>query len=406
MVSSGKVPCTILTGFLGSGKTTLLNHIIQSHHGKCIAVIENEFGVIGIKDMIAQGSDGFNVYVEEEILELTSGCVCGTVRGDLIRCLKSLRKRASVANKPLDHILIETSGFADPAVVVQTFFADAVVNNMCSLDGILTLVDAERFMQQLNEGGDYVVETQFAKQLAYADMIFVSKADLVDDVVLGLINARIRAINPSAPIRLALHSQIDMKSILGIDAWSLKKVLDTEEGFADDAIHSVITCNFLESLNSVECFNMAGKKVFASNVPQAEEPFGPWLWRAAKGRATKGRLHLVQSNGDDIWVEPKQPCASSVGISVQGEVDCEKFHQWMDAIRKENSENLFRYKGIVALEGENAPFVFQGIQTWLTGAENIHRDGLPDDERRCKIHFTGNSLNRDELIGGFMACMI
>jgi len=404
MVRPDKVPCTVLTGPLGSGKTMLLNHILQSQRCKRIAVIENEFGEVGINDMIVQSKDVFQV--EEDIFGASSGCLCRTVRRDLIRCLKCLRKRSIAEGDPLDHILIETTGIADPAAVVQTFFADEFVATTFSLDGILTLIDAKRLMQKLNENRDYSVEKEVAKQLAYADVILLTKTDHVDEEALVQIKTRIRGINPSVPIsgiRLELYSHIDMKSILDINAWSLDRVLGTDEGFLDATIHNVITCHVLEGL--VKCFNVEGREVFARPVPPASTPFGPWLWRAAKEHITKGRLHLVQANGDNIWVEPLQPFVRSVGIDVHGEVRKEKFDQWLGDVLRVKAQDLFRFKGMVALQGQNVPFIFQGMQTRLTGIEPSDRAWLAEDQKRCKLHFMGNNLSRDEMVEGFMRCM-
>jgi G3E family GTPase len=305
---------------------------------------------------------------------------------------------------PLDHIIIETTGLADPAALVQTFFADEFVAERFSLDGIVTLIDTKRIMQQLNDDRDCsAVENNVAKQVAYADMILFNKMDLVDKEALVQIKTRIRQINPSVPIRPAWHSQIDVKSILGIDAWSLQKVSDTDEGFLEGTIHSVITCRFLEDL--VKCSNIAGEEVFASPVPPEETPFGPWLWRAVKEQITKGRLHLVQANGDDIWLEPLEQFVNSVGIDLHGEVDKEKFDHWLSELMMEKEENLFRYKGILAVQGQNAPYVFQGMQTRIVGAEHDDRAWPADGQKRCKIHFMGNNLNREQLVRSFMECM-
>lgn len=406
MAQPSKVPCTVLIGYLGSGKTTLLNQILESQQDKRIAVIENEIGEVGINDINSIVLRGNYVFqVEEEILEASCGCMCKTVRGDLIRCLKRLKKRSFGEGKPLDRIIIETTGLADPAALVQTFFADEFVAEMCSLDGILTFVDAQWLMQQHCENRDYSVENEVAKQVAYADTIFLTKTDLVDEEALAQMKTRIHAINPSVPIRHSLHSQTDLKCILGIDAWSLDKVMDADEGFLDDDTkHHVITCQENDGL--IKCFNMAGKEVFSGQVPPEEAAFGPWLWRAAQENIRKkGRLHLVQTDGQDIWLEPLQPFVRSVGIDVQGEVDKEKFDHWIGELLRGKEENLFRYKGIMAMKGHNAPFVFQGMQTRFTGAEHKHRAWSPDDQRRCRMHIMGKNLIRDEIVAGFMKCM-
>lgn len=210
--------------------------------------------------------------------------------------------------------------------------------------------------------------------------------------------------NPSVPIRLVSHSQIDMNYILGIDAWSLDKVWDTDERCPDETKHNVITCHFTEDL--VKCYNLAGKEVLAAPVPAAEEPFGLWLYVAAKEKIiTKGRLHLVNANGDNLWLEPLQSFVSSVRIDIQGEVDKDKFDIWISDLLREKDGSLFRYKGILALRGHDAPFVFQGTQNLFMGTEHSHRAWLADEQRRCKIHFMGNNLNRHELVTDFTECM-
>merc|ERR1712232_601638 len=164
--SDKKVPVSVLTGFLGSGKTTLLNHILQFHHGKRIAVIENEFGEVGIDDSLVKAG---SLASEENIVEMNNGCICCTVRGDLIAGLKKLIKNSKKSGKILDGVLIETTGLADPAPVAQTFFADDFVQQHMRLDGILTLVDAKHIIQHLDDEKPEGVENEAVEQIAFAD---------------------------------------------------------------------------------------------------------------------------------------------------------------------------------------------------------------------------------------------
>jgi len=229
--ADGKVPCTILTGFLGSGKTTLLNHILQAQHGKRIAVIENEFGEVGIDDGLVKGGA---MAEEENIVEMNNGCICCTVRGDLIAGLKKLVKNAKKTNKPLDGVMIETTGLADPAPVAQTFFADDFVQQHLSLDGILTLVDAKHITEHLEDEKPEGVENEAVEQIAFADRILLNKCDLVNEETLADVEKRIRAINGPVPIERTTNSEVDMSFILGIQAFSLDRILEKEDEFLAD----------------------------------------------------------------------------------------------------------------------------------------------------------------------------
>merc|ERR1711912_129896 len=196
--SDGKVPVSILTGFLGSGKTTLLNYILEKNHGKRIAVIENEFGEVGIDDALVKGG---SLAEEENIVEMNNGCICCTVRGDLIAGLKKLIKTSKKSGKALDGVIIETTGLADPAPVAQTFFADDFVQQHMRLDGILTLVDAKHIIQHLDDEKPEGVENEAVEQIAFADRILLNKIDLATEEELAEVEKRIRAINEKVPIK-------------------------------------------------------------------------------------------------------------------------------------------------------------------------------------------------------------
>jgi len=226
-----KVPVTVLTGYLGSGKTTLLNRILQENHGKRIAVIENEFGEVGIDDLLIETNP---MSMEENIIEMSNGCICCTVRGDLIAGLKKLIKTSMKTGKPLDGVLVETTGLADPAPVAQTFFADDFVQKNLSLDGIVTLVDAKHLIMHLDEDKPEGVENEAVEQLAFADRILLNKCDLVDDAGLAEVERRIRAINQGVQIQRTVQSQVSMDFILGIQAFSLDKILQMDDEFLSD----------------------------------------------------------------------------------------------------------------------------------------------------------------------------
>ncbi|MFV0333146.1 MAG: CobW family GTP-binding protein [Tropicimonas sp.] len=210
---STQIPVTVLTGFLGAGKTTLLNRILTEEHGRKYAVIVNEFGETGIDNELVVDAD-------EEIFEMNNGCICCTVRGDLIRILAGLMKR-----RDFDGILIETTGMADPAPVAQTFYVDRDVADKTRLDAIVTVVDAVNLTTHLEEAHEA------AEQIAFADVILLNKVDLVDGAGLKAIEARIRTINPYAKIVQAEKCGVPLDTVLGLDAFSLERVLEIEPDF-------------------------------------------------------------------------------------------------------------------------------------------------------------------------------
>merc|ERR1712178_256794 len=195
------------------GKTTLLNHILEKNHGKRIAVIENEFGEVGIDDALIETGP---MTMEENIVEMSNGCLCCTVRGDLIAGLKKLIKNAKKSGKALDGVIIETTGLADPAPVAQTFFADDFVQQNMRLDGILTLVDAKHIIQHLEDEKPEGVENEAVEQSAFADRILLNKIDLATEEELVEVERRIRAINEKVPIKRTINSDVEMDFILGI----------------------------------------------------------------------------------------------------------------------------------------------------------------------------------------------
>jgi G3E family GTPase len=216
----------VLTGFLGSGKTTLLNRVLSEQHGLRIAVIENEFGEVGIDDALVLDS-------EEEIFEMNNGCICCTVRGDLIRILGALSRRRD----RFDRVLIETTGLADPAPVAQTFFVDDEIRQTYALDAIVTVVDARHALAHLDEVKPEGVENEAVEQVAFADRLIVNKVDLVDEDTVEVVVQRLAAINGSAQVLRTSFSDVPLAEVLDVGAFDLAKVLVNDPTFLEQSEH-------------------------------------------------------------------------------------------------------------------------------------------------------------------------
>ncbi len=258
----GLIPVTILTGFLGSGKTTLLNHILQADHGERIAVIENEFGEAGIdNDLLVQDR-------EEQIVEMNNGCICCTVRGDLVRILGELAAKRKAGTLSFDRVVIETTGLADPAPVAQTFFVDEDIGMHYLLDAIVTLVDAVHAPQQLQE------HHEAREQIGFADRMVLTKTDLVSMTDILTLKARLMRMNPRAAISEARFGQIDLREVLDLRGFNLNAILEIEPDFLTDVDHEhdddVSSFVFRETrpldLNRVEDFLGAMVQVYGPQL--------------------------------------------------------------------------------------------------------------------------------------------
>ncbi|MFG1228271.1 CobW family GTP-binding protein [Xanthobacter wiegelii] len=345
-----KIPVTVLTGYLGAGKTTLLNRILSQPHGKKFAVIVNEFGEIGIDNDLVVGAD-------EEVFEMNNGCICCTVRGDLIRIIDGLLRRKG----GFDGIIVETTGLADPAPVAQTFFVDEEVQAKTKLDAVVTVADAKWLSDRLKDA------PEAKNQVAFADVILLNKTDLVTGPELDAVEARIRGINPYAKLYRTQKSEIDIAKVLNQGAFDLERVLELEPAFLEEDEHH--------------------------HHHEHGEACGP---DCGHDHHDHGHHHHGLKAVHDEEIQ-------SVSFSTDKPLDPDKFFPWVQNIVQVEGPNILRSKGILSFKDDPDRFVFQGVHMILDGD---HQRPWKDDEKRLsRIVFIGRQLKRDLLEEGFLACV-
>ena len=420
--SSSRVPVTILTGFLGSGKTTLLNHILTANHGKRIAVIENEFGEIGVDHELV-------INAEEEIFEMNNGCICCTVRGDLIRILGNLMKRRD----KFDHILVETTGLADPGPVAQTFFVDDEIQSQLTLDGIVTLVDAKHIWQHIDEAAEA------KEQIAFADRIIINKTDLVDDRSLASLEARIHSMNAAASVHRTRDAVIDLDAVLNIGGFNLDRALNVDPKFLEPEYPFEWGGIFnLQAGNYAFVINPGPDPAMDVVLQKADGPTMQDLQNAIEKAISREFTSLpcpgthsftitepgyyalftehhpdefqatLEGVGEPLVTHEFKPDhehdeeVSSVGLTADKDLDPKAFNTWMSTILQTQGQDIFRMKGIVALKGSPERFVFQGVHMLFDGKPDRP---WADDTRRSQLIFIGRNLDRADLESGFRKCL-
>ncbi|GAV85787.1 cobW domain-containing protein/CobW_C domain-containing protein [Cephalotus follicularis] len=359
-----RVPATIITGFLGSGKTTLLNHILTADHGKRIAVIENEFGEVDIDgSLVASKTTG-----AEDIVMLNNGCLCCTVRGDLVRMISELVNKKK---GKFDHIVIETTGLANPAPIIQTFYAEDTVFNDVKLDGVVTLVDAKHARFHLNEVKPKGIVNEAIEQIAYADRIIVNKTDLVGEPDVASLVQQIRSINQMAHLKRTEFGKVDLDYVLGIGGFDLERI----EG----------------------AINAAGAKEEHDNHGHDHDNDHHHHDHEHDHKHDHHDGHHSHDHSHD-------PGVSSVSIVCEGSLDLEKANMWLGTLLMERSDDIYRMKGLLSVQGMNERFVFQGVHDIFQGSPD--RLWGADEQRTNKIVFIGKNLDAKELEKGFKACLL
>jgi G3E family GTPase len=343
-VPSEKLPVTVLTGYLGAGKTTLLNRILSEPHGKKYAVIVNEFGEIGIDNELVVGAD-------EEVFEMNNGCICCTVRGDLIRIIEGLMRRKG----KFDAIIVETTGLADPAPVAQTFFVDENVRRRTRLDAVVTVADAKWLKDRLKDA------PEAKNQIAFADVILINKTDLVTPAELREVEARIRGINPYARLHHTERAQIPLHEVLGRNAFDLDRILDLEPEFlhAEDHGH--------------------------------HHEHGHEHHEHGDDHHHHGLKHY---HDEDM---------QSVALATDKPLNPDKFFPWVQDLVAKDGPSILRCKGILSFKDDPERFVFQGVHMILDG--DHQRPWKDGEKRNSRIVFIGRNLPEDRIRQGFESCI-
>ena len=340
-----KIPVTVLTGYLGAGKTTLLNRILSEPHGKKFAVIVNEFGEIGIDNDLVVNAD-------EEVFEMNNGCICCTVRGDLVRIIDGLMRRKG----KFDAIIVETTGLADPAPVAQTFFMDENVGAKAKLDAVVTVADAKWLKDRLKDA------PEAKNQIAFADVILINKTDLVSSEDLEELEARIRGINPYAKLHRTQRAQIALDQVLGRNAFDLDRILDIEPEFltADEHDHD----------------------------------------HDHHHDHDHGHDHHHHHGGLKHYHDEDM---QSVSLNTDKPLDPDKFFPWVQDLVAVDGPNILRSKGILSFKNDPERFVFQGVHMILDG--DHQRPWKEGEERVSRIVFIGRNLPEQRIREGFESCV-
>ena len=347
MPEQNMVPVTILTGFLGSGKTTLLNRILKEDHGHKIAVIENEFGESGVDGEILERT-------EEQIVEMNNGCICCTVRGDLVRILDGLMRRKG----KFDGIIVETTGLADPAPVAQTFFVDEDVQKNARLDAVVTVADAKWLNDRLKDA------PEAKNQIAFADVIVLNKTDLVSKAELAEVEARIRGINPYAKLHRTERCKVALSDVLERGAFDLDRILEIEPEFLD-----------------------AGDG--HDHHHDHDHDHGH---HHDHGHSHGGLKHYHDEDMQSLSLRSDKP------------LDPTLFMPWLQNLVATEGQKILRSKGILAFSDDDDRYVFQGVHMMLEG--DHQRKWKEGETRESRVVFIGRELPEQMIRDGFESCIV
>ena len=373
-------PVTVLTGYLGAGKTTLLNRILTESHGKKYAVIVNEFGEIGIDNDLIVESD-------EEIYEMNNGCVCCTVRGDLIRVVEGLMRRPG----RFDGIIVETTGLADPVPVAQTFFMDDDVRAKTELDAVVALVDARHLPLRLKDS------REAEDQIAFADVVIVNKTDLVSAEELARVEATVRAINPSARIYRAERSKIDLSKVLNQGAFNLERALENDPHFLDHD-HPDHVCG-------PDCDHDHGHDHGHHHHAHDHGHDHHHDHECGPNCNHDHHHHDHHDHGHHDHKAEMAPIHDVTVTSVSlrgGDMNPDRFFPWIQKVTQTIGPNILRLKGIIAFKGDEERYVVQGVHMIIEG--DHQRPWKDGEKRESRLVFIGRDLDREKLEKSFKAC--
>jgi len=450
-----KLPVTIITGFLGSGKTTLLNRILKEKHGKRIMVIQNEFGSIEIDGTLAEDA----MFSKEDIQILDNGCACCTVRGDLGNAFVEILEKSKESDVKIEHIIVETTGIANPAPIIQTFYQEPNVAMSLKLDGILTVIDSKNVLKHIDEVPADGKVNECVEQVSFADRILLNKMDLVTGAEALIVKDKIRSINSFAKIIPTTQSKVDLSKILNIRAFSLEKLLEKDSDFLkEDESESEHTCDESDC-SQHEAGDHSHYKEHEhehdheghekAKHQEAEEHKHHHKHEKVETDSHHDHSHHDHSNHDHSHHdhhgqhdhdnhefseeangehgEPKQKHkhkhkhkrkskknrtqtlqhssgVSSLGFEREGEVSEERFEQFMSNVIRNWGTNIYRAKGIINISGNPNKLVFHGVHE-LFDTSNETPWGK-EEKRTNKLVFIGKDLERDILQTGFGYCLI
>jgi G3E family GTPase len=360
--TQSQVPVTVLTGFLGAGKTTLLNRILTEQHGHKIAVIENEFGPEGVDNELLVAD------TNEQIIEMNNGCICCTVRGDLVRILADLKARRSAGQLDFERVIIETTGMANPGPVTQTFFMDDDIASYYLLDAVLTVVDAKHGHDTLDQ------QPEAQNQVGFADRILLSKTDLVSEDEASSLKERLVRMNPRAPIKAVHFGEVPIKEVLDLRGFNLNAILEIDPAF------------------------LAGEHPDAAKSKKGD---------GHEHGSDHGHEHdHGHDHNDDAHGHHHHHHDDAIKAFVfqsHRPFDPAKLEEYMGALTQVYGQDMLRYKGVLFMNGTNRRMIFQGVHM-LMGAD-VGRPWGKDEKPSTKIVFIGRNLPKDAILKGLEACL-